>query len=110
MNSSGSAIVRGTRLDEAELAAGRIIWGIRSQVTLPEPTESTRSYLEFAAQQLCTLEEYGLVRRFDERTFGLTTLGVLFEDEVCTSLYSKAVRSRLKHQQVESPDRLVQVN
>lgn len=95
VNAQGHAIVAARALEDVELTAGKLVSGIRSGVHLPHPTPMTAAYLTEAAGTLDELCEMGLVMFDSAQGFELTTMGSLFEEEVCALFYSPAVKAKL---------------
>jgi oxygen-independent coproporphyrinogen-3 oxidase len=91
----GHGIVAARALEEVEVAAGKLVVGIRSGIHLPQSTPQTEAYITGAAHILDELCRLGLVRLDSARGYELTTIGSLFEEEVCALFYSPAVKAKL---------------
>jgi oxygen-independent coproporphyrinogen-3 oxidase len=96
--SVGYGIETGLIIDEVEQAASILVAGIRSGVELPTTTPATEEYITHAATLLEELGEAGLVVQDPQGLYSITRLGSLFEEEVCSLLYSSNIQSRLTGQ------------
>lgn len=95
VKAGGYGIVAALALEETEVVAGKLVAGIRSSIHLPQSTPQTTAYLIEAARTLDELCGLGLVRFDSLRGYELTTMGSLFEEEVCALFYSPAVKAKL---------------
>lgn len=91
----GHAIEAGLKIDEVERTASLLVSGIRYGVRLPEATERTARYLNYAYQQLTKLLRAGMVEVDTEGVYRLTKWGSLVEEEICAMFYSPAIYARL---------------
>jgi oxygen-independent coproporphyrinogen-3 oxidase len=103
INDRGHAIVAARALNDVEVAAGKLVTGIRGGVHLPPSTAQTAAYLAGAARTMDELCGLGLVAFDLARGYGLTTLGSLFEEEVCALFYSPAVKTKLTEDHAAAP-------
>jgi oxygen-independent coproporphyrinogen-3 oxidase len=93
--SRGLAVESGLCLDPAEVAAGKMVAGIRGGVRLAELEPAPESYISDAAATLRVLSEAGLINVDEAGTWSLTELGWVFEEEICSLFYSEPVKRRL---------------
>jgi len=96
MKEKDTAIYEGLPLSEIELAAAKLVQGIRAEITVPETNDSIRSYIDDVMSLLDFLGKSGLVQTKDDRHVSLTELGKLFEEEICSLFYSPAVKDTLE--------------
>jgi coproporphyrinogen III oxidase-like Fe-S oxidoreductase len=92
----GFAIESGYRIDEVEYIASGLVSGIRYGTLVPEPTRETEEYLVEANRVLDNLLRSGLVDVDAEGKYSLSEAGFLFEEEICSMLYSPKVQERLQ--------------
>lgn len=90
------AVGAGLRLDALEIAASRVVVGIRYGLQLEEATPQTASYWAGVKSLLSELEGRGLVAADSRDRWTLTELGFLFEEEICSLFYSSPVVKRLR--------------
>lgn len=96
MKEKDTAIYEGLPLSEIELAAAKLVQGIRAEITVPETNDSIRSYMDDVINLLDFLGKSGLVETKDDKHVSLTELGKLFEEEICSLFYSPAVKKTLE--------------
>ena len=96
MKGKDTAIHEGLRLTEVEVAAGKLVQGIRAGVTIPDTNNSISSYMDEVMSLLELLGERDLVEIEDDRHVSLTELGELFEEEICSFFYSPTIKKTLE--------------
>jgi coproporphyrinogen III oxidase-like Fe-S oxidoreductase len=88
-------VCEGMYLDEEIKYASRLIKGIRSSVDIDPSQRSAVNYLPEISIILQELEGQGLVVKTTSGSFCLSDMGRLLEEEVCSLLYTAAVKYRL---------------
>ena len=95
MKEKDTAIHEGLRLTEVEVAAGKLVQGIRAGITITDTNDSIRSYMYEVMNLLDSLRKNGLVEIENDRHVSLTELGELFEEEICSLFYSPTIKKIL---------------